>query len=116
MKRHLEYPDRSVYDHLKKYANEYSAICAIEYYGRTISYRELLREVNRCACALAAAGVFSKKALAIARIYYGTCEDSKESLTLAKYMGEYKKTFYGDWIVEYVTKSNNVSQTSTIEK
>jgi len=67
--------------------------------------------------ALTKAGVFLKnKYTPIARIYYGTCEDSKESLTLAKYMGEYKKTFYGDWIVEYVTKSNNVSQTSTIEK
>ncbi len=57
MKRHLEYPDRSVYDHLRKYANEYSGLCALEYYGRKISYRDLLREVNRCACALAAAGV-----------------------------------------------------------
>ena len=57
MKRQLEYPDRSVYDHLRKYANEYSGLCALEYYGRKISYRDLLREVNRCACALAAAGV-----------------------------------------------------------
>jgi hypothetical protein len=67
--------------------------------------------------ALTKAGIFLKnKYTPIARIYYGTLEDSKDSDTLAKYMGEYKKTFYGDWIVEYVTKSNNVSQTSTIEK
>lgn len=53
--------------------------------------------------ALTKAGVFLKnKYTPIARIYYGTCEDSKESDTLAKYMGEYKKTYYGDWIVEYV--------------
>ena len=57
MKRHLEYSERSVYDHLKKYATEYSGLCAIEYYGKIISYRDLMREVNRCACALAAAGV-----------------------------------------------------------
>ena len=53
--------------------------------------------------ALTKAGVFLKhKYTPIARIYYGTREDSKESDTLAKYMGEYKKTYYGDWIIEYV--------------
>ena len=53
--------------------------------------------------ALTKAGVFLKnKYTPIARIYYGTCEDTKESVTLAKYMGEYKKTYYGDWIIEYV--------------
>ena len=67
--------------------------------------------------ALTKAGVFLKnKYTPIARIYYGTSDDSTESDTLAKYMGEYKKTYYGDWIIEYVTKSNNVSQASTIEK
>ena len=57
MKRHLEYPDRSVYDHFRKCALEYGSLSAIDYYGRSISYREVLREVNRCACALIAAGV-----------------------------------------------------------
>jgi hypothetical protein len=67
--------------------------------------------------ALTKAGVFLKKKYTpIARIYYGTREDTKDSDTLAKYMGDYKKTYYGDWIIDYVTKSNNVGQTSTIEK
>ena len=53
--------------------------------------------------ALAAAGVFSKKALAIARIYYGTGTDNtKEVKTLAKYMGDSRKEYYTDWIIEYV--------------
>lgn len=53
--------------------------------------------------ALMAAGVFSKKALAIARIYYGTGEENtKEVKTLAKYMGDSRKEYYADWIVEYV--------------
>ena len=56
--------------------------------------------------ALAAAGVFSKKALAIARIYYGTGTDNtKEVKTLAKYMGDSRKEYYTDWIVEYVNSS-----------
>lgn len=57
--------------------------------------------------ALMAAGVFTKKALAIARIYYGTREENtKEVKTLAKYMGDYRKTYYGDWIIEYVEDSD----------
>ena len=53
--------------------------------------------------ALAAAGVFSKKALAVARIYYGTgADNTKEVKTLAKYMGDSRKEYYADWIIEYV--------------
>lgn len=53
--------------------------------------------------ALAAAGVFSKKALAIARIYYSTgADNTKEVKTLAKYMGDSRKEYYTDWIIEYV--------------
>lgn len=65
-----------------------------------------LQVKGRVIGALAVAGVFLKKKYTpIARIYYGTREDTKESDTLAKYMGEYRKTYYGDWIIEYVTKA-----------
>ena len=53
--------------------------------------------------ALVAAGVFTKKSLAIARIYYGTgTENTKKVKTLAKYMGDSRKEYYKDWVVEYV--------------
>lgn len=56
--------------------------------------------------ALTKAGVFlHKKFTPIARIYFGTPHDNKDSKTLAKYMGEYRKTHYGDWIIAYVTKT-----------
>ena len=52
---------------------------------------------------LSAAGVLKKSALAIARIYYGTGENNtKEVKTLAKYMGDCRKTYYADWIKKYV--------------
>lgn len=57
MKKQLIIPDRSVYDNLKRSAKEYGSLCAIDYFGREISYRELVREINRCACALVAIGV-----------------------------------------------------------
>jgi hypothetical protein len=53
--------------------------------------------------ALSAAGVLKKSALAIARVYYGTgADNTKEVKTLAKYMGDSRKVYYADWIVEYV--------------
>lgn len=56
--------------------------------------------------ALVKAGVFLKKQYTpIARIYYGTREDTKETNTFAEYMGQYCKTYYGPWIFEYVTRS-----------
>ena len=56
--------------------------------------------------ALMSAGVFNKKALAIARIYYGTREENtKEVKTLAKYMGDSRKEYFTIWIKEYVAQS-----------
>jgi len=56
--------------------------------------------------AMTKGGAFLKqKFTPIARIYYGTREDTKESVTLAKYMGEYVKTYYGEWIKTYVERS-----------
>ena len=53
--------------------------------------------------ALAAAGVFREKALAIARIYYGTgALNTKEVKTLAKYMGDSRKKYYTEWVIKYV--------------
>lgn len=52
--------------------------------------------------ALIRAGVINKKALAVARIFYKTEENSKDVKTFAKYMGDNIKVYYSDWIVEYV--------------
>ena len=55
--------------------------------------------------ALVKSGVFLRKQYTpIARIYYGTREDTKESNTFAEYMGHYRRTYYGLWIFEYVTQ------------
>lgn len=55
--------------------------------------------------ALTKAGVFREnKYLPIARIYYGTHENSTDPKTLSNYMGKWKKTHYGKWIIDYVTK------------
>lgn len=57
MKKHLEYPECSVYEHIRQKAESYGKACAVSYYGKKISYTELLSEIDRCACALTASGV-----------------------------------------------------------
>ena len=52
MKRHLEYPDCSLYGQIAKTAAAYPDNRAISYYGRQISYRQLMQHIDRCAEAL----------------------------------------------------------------
>lgn len=58
--------------------------------------------------ALMNAGVLNKKALAIAREYYGTDDNTAEVKTLAKYMGDSRRKYYADWIIEHVTQSPSI--------
>lgn len=57
MKRHLEYPDCSIYDLIKQKAAEAADLCALSYFGRKISYRRLIAEIDKCARALDAFNV-----------------------------------------------------------
>ena len=57
MKRHLDYPQLSLYRFLLKTARQYPDFTALEYYGRKINYRRLIGEISRTARALTAMGV-----------------------------------------------------------
>ena len=60
--------------------------------------------------ALIAAGVINKTALAVARTYYNINENAAEVKTLAKYMGDSRKEFYTDWIVDYVKSQQPIEK------
>lgn len=60
--------------------------------------------------ALIAAGVINKKALAVARTYYNINENTSEVKTLAKYMGDSRKEYYTDWIVDYVKSQQPIEK------
>ena len=60
--------------------------------------------------ALITAGVIKKKALAVARTYYNTNENTAEVKTLAKYMGDSRKEYYTDWIVDYVKSQQPIEK------
>ena len=60
--------------------------------------------------ALIAAGVINKKALAVARTYYNINENTAEVKTLAKDMGDSRKEFYTDWIVDYVKSQQPIEK------
>lgn len=57
IKKHLEYPDISLYDMIVKSAELYSKTTAIEYYSRKITYSKLIENIDRYACMLAENGV-----------------------------------------------------------
>lgn len=59
--------------------------------------------------ALIAAGVICKKALPVARIYYGIDkENTKEVKTLSKYMGDSRKEPFTEWIIDYVKRQSPI--------
>ena len=65
MKRHLNYPDGSMYDFLRKNAENWSDLTALNYFGKKISYASLIKETDRCAQALYAAGIRKGDAVSI---------------------------------------------------
>ena len=70
-----------------------------------------LQVKGRIMGALSTAGALKKSALAIARIYYGTgANNTKEVKTLAKYMGDSRKEYYTDWIVDYVKSQQPIEK------
>lgn len=56
-KRDFTLPDCSVYDYVRKQNADNLSATALEYFGRTITYRELFALIDRCAEAFSALGV-----------------------------------------------------------
>ena len=65
MKRHLDYPDGSMYDFLRKNAENWSDLTALNYFGKKISYAALIKDTDRCAQALYATGIRKGDAVSI---------------------------------------------------
>ena len=57
MKRHLEYPECSVYDLLEERSKEFPEFTALDYFGSKITYKKLIDKISKCAKALDAIGV-----------------------------------------------------------
>ncbi len=54
---HLEYPDISLYDMVKKTAQEYPSYIAYDFMGKSVSYERFIEEIDECAKALVAYGI-----------------------------------------------------------
>ena len=50
-------PDKSMYELLADSAEKYPNICAIDYFGTKLTYKHLLKEINRVACAFRSQGI-----------------------------------------------------------
>ena len=63
---HLEYFEGSMFDAVKKAANQYPDYTAFTFMGRGTSYREMIREIEKCARALKTIGVRENDRVTIA--------------------------------------------------
>lgn len=55
--KHLTYPDTSLAAFIEQRSQQWQNAPAVEYYGAKISYKRLMSEIDRCACALKNLGV-----------------------------------------------------------
>ena len=51
VRKHLTYPDVSMYEMVRRCANKYPDLTAYSYYGNKVSYKSYLRKIDTCACA-----------------------------------------------------------------
>lgn len=57
--RHLDYPECSMYQFMTDNAKEYIDCIALEYFGKKITYRRLIEEIDLCADSLSSLGIIS---------------------------------------------------------
>lgn len=65
MKRHLDYPECTIYELAERTAEKYPDNCALDYFGKSVTFSRLISEVGRCAAALSAAGVRSGDSVSV---------------------------------------------------
>lgn len=57
IKKHLNYPECSMYEVVLNTANKYPANIAFSYYGNKVTYRSFIRKIDEAACAFIRMGV-----------------------------------------------------------
>lgn len=65
MRAHIDYPDVSMYEMVKRTAKKYPSNIAYKYYGNEVTYRSLLRRIDDSACAFVRLGVKKKDVVTI---------------------------------------------------
>ena len=65
VKKHLEYPDISVYELLEREANHHLDYISYSYFGRKRTYQNFLREIDDCARSLKQLGVKAGECVSI---------------------------------------------------
>ncbi len=65
MRFHIDYPDVSMYEMVKRTVKKYPSSIAYKYYGNEVTYRSLLRRIDDSACAFVRLGVKKKDVVTI---------------------------------------------------
>ena len=66
VKEHINYPDVSMYEMIRKAASKYSSNIAYSYFGSRVTYKTFIKKIDECAKAFARMGVKSKDNVTIA--------------------------------------------------
>lgn len=57
IRKHIEYPDYSLYEQIKKTSEKYPLYIALNYFGKKITYSKLIEKIDECAKALKVQGI-----------------------------------------------------------
>ena len=66
VRRHLSYPDVSMYEMVRRCANKYPDLTAYSYYGNSCTYKTYIKKIDTCALAFARLGVKKGDVVSIA--------------------------------------------------
>lgn len=66
VRKHLTYPDVSMYEMVRRCANKHPELTAYSYYGNSVTYRNYIKKIDTCAKAFARLGVKRKDVVSIA--------------------------------------------------
>lgn len=61
----IELNDKTIYEYLEEAANKYQNLPAIEYFGKKMTYKEFLKQINICAKAFKTIGIKEKDVVTI---------------------------------------------------
>lgn len=65
VRKHLTYPDVSMYEMVRRCASKYPELTAYSYYGNSVTYKSYIKKIDTCANAFARLGVKKKDVVSI---------------------------------------------------
>ena len=62
---HLDYPDKTIYEHFRDSIKDHPNYIAYEYFGKEVTYQKFIEQIEECAKALKAIGTKENEVVTI---------------------------------------------------